>query len=179
MTSIEDLRALYDYIYWANGRLLRTVEDLTSEEFTRTVAGSYGAVRDTMVHMLKRRMGVAGSLPRSKARSSLESFGLSRAEGPHRALAGSGVGYARVLGHSSKRRYVMQRRVFNRQWSNTFCDAGRAHAPCRAGTPSRAGSAFTADVGPCTRQFRSALLLLGGALRFRPGGLCQLCKEKS
>jgi len=57
MTSIEDLRALYDYIYWANGRLLRTVEDLTSEEFTRTVAGSYGAVRDTMVHMLSAEWG--------------------------------------------------------------------------------------------------------------------------
>jgi uncharacterized damage-inducible protein DinB len=57
MTSLKDLQALYDYGYWANGKLFEVVSQLTPEEFTQSVAGSYGSVRNTMVHVLSAEWG--------------------------------------------------------------------------------------------------------------------------
>ena len=55
--TVKDLERLYDYGYWANKKLLAVVSQLTPEQFTRTVAGSYGSVRNTMVHMLSAEWG--------------------------------------------------------------------------------------------------------------------------
>jgi uncharacterized damage-inducible protein DinB len=55
--TVKDLEAFYDYNYWANGRLLQVVSRLTPEEFTRQVAGSYGSVRNTLVHVLSTEWG--------------------------------------------------------------------------------------------------------------------------
>jgi uncharacterized damage-inducible protein DinB len=57
MTSVKDLQTQYDYGYWANGKLLEVVSQLTPEQFTQTVAGSYGSVRNTMVHILSAEWG--------------------------------------------------------------------------------------------------------------------------
>jgi uncharacterized damage-inducible protein DinB len=57
MTKVKDLQALYDYGYWANGKLFEVVSQLTPEEFTQSVAGSYGSVRNTMVHVLSAEWG--------------------------------------------------------------------------------------------------------------------------
>jgi uncharacterized damage-inducible protein DinB len=57
MTSVKDLQALYDYCYWANGKLLDVVAQLTPEQFTQSVAGSYGSVRNSMVHVLSAEWG--------------------------------------------------------------------------------------------------------------------------
>ncbi len=57
MTSSSDLRALYDYGYWANEKLLEAVSQLTQDEFTQSVAGSYGSVRNTLVHVLSAEWG--------------------------------------------------------------------------------------------------------------------------
>src|SRR5579862_5124111 len=57
MTSIQDLRVLYDYCYWANAKILDVVSRLKEEEFTRPVAGSYASVRNTLVHMLSAEWG--------------------------------------------------------------------------------------------------------------------------
>ena len=55
--TVNDLQRLYDYGYWANRQLLAVVSELTPEEFTRTVAGSYGSVRNTLVHVLSAEWG--------------------------------------------------------------------------------------------------------------------------
>ena len=55
--TAKDLEDLYDYGYWANARLLEVVSQLTPDEFTRNVAGSYGSIRNTMVHMLSAEWG--------------------------------------------------------------------------------------------------------------------------
>src|SRR5512140_2361722 len=57
MTSAKDLRALYDYGYWANRKLLDAVSQLTPEQFTQSVVGSYGSVRNTLVHVLSAEWG--------------------------------------------------------------------------------------------------------------------------
>jgi uncharacterized damage-inducible protein DinB len=51
------LRELYGYHYWANRSLLAVVKQLSPEEFTRTIAGSHGSVRNTLVHALSAEWG--------------------------------------------------------------------------------------------------------------------------
>jgi uncharacterized damage-inducible protein DinB len=55
--TIKDLEALYDYGYWANRKLFEVIARLTPEEFTQPVAGSYGSIRNTMVHVLSAEAG--------------------------------------------------------------------------------------------------------------------------
>jgi len=57
VTSAGDLRELFDYYYWANGQLLDVVAQLTPEQFTEPVGGSYGSVRNTLVHILSAEWG--------------------------------------------------------------------------------------------------------------------------
>ena len=54
---VDDLIELFDYGYWANGRLFEVMARLTPEEFTRTVGGSYGSIRNTLVHALSAEWG--------------------------------------------------------------------------------------------------------------------------
>src|SRR2546421_2074670 len=49
---VADLQTLYDYTYWANNRLFAVINELTPEQFTQNVAGSYGSIRNTLVHMM-------------------------------------------------------------------------------------------------------------------------------
>ena len=55
--TVNDLQVLFDYSYWANEKLFRVIPRLTPEEFTRSVAGSYGSVRNTLVHVLSTEWG--------------------------------------------------------------------------------------------------------------------------
>jgi len=53
----NDLERLFDYNYWANAKLLGVVSQLTPEQFTQAVAGSYGSIRNTLVHVLSAEWG--------------------------------------------------------------------------------------------------------------------------
>ena len=55
--TVKDLEGLYDYGCWANQKLFRVISQLTPEQFTRDVAGSYGSIRNTMVHILSAEWG--------------------------------------------------------------------------------------------------------------------------
>ena len=55
--TVSDLQRRYDYGYWANGKLFAVVSQLTPEQFTQSVAGSYGSIRNTMVHTLSAEWG--------------------------------------------------------------------------------------------------------------------------
>lgn len=55
--TVADLTRRFDYSYWANRKLFAVVGQLTPDEFTRDVAGSYGSVRNTLVHMLSAEWG--------------------------------------------------------------------------------------------------------------------------
>jgi uncharacterized damage-inducible protein DinB len=57
MTHCAELLRLFDYGYWANEKLFEVVSRLTDEEFTRDVGGSYGSVRNTLVHVLSAEWG--------------------------------------------------------------------------------------------------------------------------
>ena len=58
--TVQDLQTLFDYSYWANGKLFEVVSKLTPEQFTQPVAGSYGSIRNTMVHALSAEWGWLG-----------------------------------------------------------------------------------------------------------------------
>ena len=55
--TTKDLQTLFDYSYWANKKLFKVLSQLTTEQFTQPVAGSYGSVRNTMVHILSAEWG--------------------------------------------------------------------------------------------------------------------------
>jgi uncharacterized damage-inducible protein DinB len=55
--TVKDLEVLYDYCYWANRKLFDVIARLTTEQFTEPVAGSYGSIRNTMVHVLSAEAG--------------------------------------------------------------------------------------------------------------------------
>lgn len=55
--TVQDLTTLFDYSYWSNAWLRDVLSQLTTEQFTQPVAGSYGSIRNTMVHMLSAEWG--------------------------------------------------------------------------------------------------------------------------
>jgi len=55
--TVKDLEVLYDYGYWANGKLFQVISQLTPEQFTQPLAGSYGSIRNTLVHTLSAEWG--------------------------------------------------------------------------------------------------------------------------
>jgi len=55
--TVKDLEELYDYGYWANRKLFQVISQLTPEQFTQSVAGSYGSIRNTMVHAMSAEWG--------------------------------------------------------------------------------------------------------------------------
>src|SRR5690349_12509177 len=55
--TVKDLQDLFDYGHWANRKLFEVMARLTPEQFTRTVDGSHGSIRNTMVHALSAEWG--------------------------------------------------------------------------------------------------------------------------
>src|SRR5262245_29181162 len=55
--TVNDLERRFDYGYWANARLFAVISQLTTEQFTQNVAGSYGSIRNTLVHALSTEWG--------------------------------------------------------------------------------------------------------------------------
>ena len=55
--TVEDLRTLYDYGYWANRRLTTALAELTAEEFTQQLAGGHASIRNTLVHAMSAEWG--------------------------------------------------------------------------------------------------------------------------
>ena len=55
--TVDDLRRRYDYGYWANRKLFAVIETLSPDQFTQNVAGSYGSIRNTLVHMMSAEWG--------------------------------------------------------------------------------------------------------------------------
>jgi uncharacterized damage-inducible protein DinB len=48
--NLQDTRNLIAFHYWARNRMLDALELLSAEQFTREVGGSFGSIRNTVVH---------------------------------------------------------------------------------------------------------------------------------
>jgi uncharacterized damage-inducible protein DinB len=49
--TLDDLKTLLDYHYWARDRVLDAAAALSSEQYTRDLGSSFKSVRDTLVHL--------------------------------------------------------------------------------------------------------------------------------
>ena len=49
--TLQDLRSLLEYHYWARDRMLVALEALTPEQYTRDLGSSFRSIRDTAVHV--------------------------------------------------------------------------------------------------------------------------------
>ncbi len=52
MISLEVLRELYNYNFWARDQQLAVCAALSEEQFARPLGSSFGALRDTLAHLL-------------------------------------------------------------------------------------------------------------------------------
>jgi len=50
--SLEMLRELFDYNYWANAKQLDACAALSAEQFLRPMGSSFSSVRDTLAHLM-------------------------------------------------------------------------------------------------------------------------------
>jgi uncharacterized damage-inducible protein DinB len=50
--NLQDIRNLIAFHYWARNRMLAAVDPLSPEQFKRELGGSFGSVRNTLVHTL-------------------------------------------------------------------------------------------------------------------------------
>jgi uncharacterized damage-inducible protein DinB len=55
--TVKDLEQAYDYSCWANRKLFEVISRLSADDFTRPMAGSYGSVRNTLVHISSAEAG--------------------------------------------------------------------------------------------------------------------------
>jgi uncharacterized damage-inducible protein DinB len=54
---VDDLERLYAHNYWANQKFFGVLSQLSHEQFTQRVAGSYESIRNTLVHVLSAEWG--------------------------------------------------------------------------------------------------------------------------
>ena len=52
MISLEVLRELYNYNFWARDQQLAACAKLSDEQFSRPLGSSFGSLRDTLAHLL-------------------------------------------------------------------------------------------------------------------------------
>lgn len=50
--TLEHIRLLYEYNYWANHRVLDACSALAEEQLTRDLGSSFRSVRDTLAHIM-------------------------------------------------------------------------------------------------------------------------------
>jgi uncharacterized damage-inducible protein DinB len=53
----DDIQLLFEYDRWANDSVLQAASTLSVEQFTRDLGGSFGSVRDTLVHIVAGEWG--------------------------------------------------------------------------------------------------------------------------
>ena len=80
--TIDDLKTLLDFHYWARDRVLDAAAKLTPEQFTHDTGNSFKSVRDTLVHLCSADWGwyelwhgaVPASMPSSDQFPDLEAI---------------------------------------------------------------------------------------------------------
>lgn len=55
--TVKDLETLYDYGYWADRKLFEVIYRIPPEQFTQSVGGALGSIRNTLVHIMSAEWG--------------------------------------------------------------------------------------------------------------------------
>ncbi len=54
---LQEITTIYDYNYWANGRILTAGSGLTKDQFASSAAFPHGGLRATLLHILSAEFG--------------------------------------------------------------------------------------------------------------------------
>ncbi len=57
MMNVQDIQFVYEYNYWANGRILAASEKVTEEQFLAPASFPFGGLRGTFIHILDAEYG--------------------------------------------------------------------------------------------------------------------------
>jgi uncharacterized damage-inducible protein DinB len=49
--NVDDIRKLYAYTDWANGRIIDAIAVLSDEQYAREITSSFSSIRDTLSHI--------------------------------------------------------------------------------------------------------------------------------
>ena len=55
--TVKDLETLYDYGYWADRKLFEVISRIPPQQFTQSVGGALGSIRNTLVHIMSAEWG--------------------------------------------------------------------------------------------------------------------------
>ena len=58
--NIQDIQFIYDYNYWASGKILEASAKVTQEQFLAPASFPFGGLRGTLVHILDAEFGWRG-----------------------------------------------------------------------------------------------------------------------
>jgi uncharacterized damage-inducible protein DinB len=50
--TLDDVRTLFEFNYWAKARLMSVLESLGDEQFTKDLGSSHGSIHGTLVHIV-------------------------------------------------------------------------------------------------------------------------------
>ena len=55
--NIQDIHLIYNYNYWANGKILTAAAKVTEEQFLAPAEFPFGGLRGTLVHIIDAEYG--------------------------------------------------------------------------------------------------------------------------
>jgi uncharacterized damage-inducible protein DinB len=58
--NLQDIHLIYNYNYWANGKILEASKKVTEEQFLASASFPFGGLRGTLVHILDAEYGWRG-----------------------------------------------------------------------------------------------------------------------
>ena len=58
--NIQDIHLIYEYNYWANGKILEAASKVTQEQFLASAEFPFGGLRGTMLHVVDAEYGWRG-----------------------------------------------------------------------------------------------------------------------
>jgi uncharacterized damage-inducible protein DinB len=50
--TVDDIRTLFEFNYWAKARLMSVLESLSNEQFTKDLGSSHGGIHGTLLHIV-------------------------------------------------------------------------------------------------------------------------------
>lgn len=70
--NIQDIKFIYEYNYWANGKILEASAKVTQEQFLASAEFPFGGLRGTMLHVVDAEYGWRGFFETKKFNEDLK-----------------------------------------------------------------------------------------------------------
>lgn len=74
--NIQNIHFIFEYNYWASGRILSAAKDITSEQLLAPAEFPYGNLRATLIHIIDAEYGWRGLFENNKFNEDIEPEGF-------------------------------------------------------------------------------------------------------